>query len=137
MVLLTNTSASAGGTTITDATNVGTATTASGTVWCISGNNVGQSRRIITFNSASNIVVTVPFPNAIAVGDTFLQVPWSIEPGVGCGNVQSSTLFTQADQTIAAGTGGVATVTWIEQNGRSDSYVLFQLQDQLYKDATI
>src|SRR3972149_958788 len=44
------------GTTITDA-DVGTATTKGGAAWGVSGGNVGHSRIITTFNSATSIVV--------------------------------------------------------------------------------
>ena len=75
LAILTNTSASAGGTTITAANVQATQDQKGGFTWCISGNNVGQSRVITTHTSATSIAVTVPFPNAIAVNDTFLMCP--------------------------------------------------------------
>ena len=136
LTTLSNTSASAGGTTITDA-DVGTATPVTGTVWCVTGNNRGQSRIITTFNSAQDIVVTVPFTRTIAVGDTFHQCPWAKEPGAGAGNVQTTTLFTQADATIVAGTGLVAAVVDLELKGSTDSYVLFITPDHAYGTVTL
>jgi hypothetical protein len=136
--LLTNTAASTDGTTVSDATNVGTASMATGTLWCIKGANVGQSRVITTFNSATSEVVTVSFLQDIAVGDQFLQCPWSVAPvGAGGGNVQTTTLFTQADATIVAGTGLVAAVVDLELNGRTDSAVLFIMPDHVYNVATL
>ena len=136
LTTVTNTSASAGGTTVTSA-SVGTASSATGTVWCISGANVGQSRIITTFNSGASVVVTVPFTRAIAVGDVFLWAPMAPEPGAGCGNAQATTLFTEIDASIVAGTGLVVTTYGLEMNGISDSYVLFLLQDHLFNVATI
>jgi hypothetical protein len=136
MTTLINTSASAGGTVITDA-DVGTATMASGRVWCISGNNVGEFRVATSFSSATSVTVTVPFSRAIAVGDEFLWTPFTAEPGAGCGNVQTTTLFTEADGSIVAGTGLVVTTYDIEMKGALDSAVLFQLADHLYNQTTI
>ena len=65
LTVLQTTSASAGGTTVTDA-DVGSADMDGGTVWCISGNNVGHSRGITAHTGSTSIVVTVPFPRAIA-----------------------------------------------------------------------
>jgi hypothetical protein len=138
---LTNTSASAGGTTITS-TATGSNDMDSGTVWCLSGANVGQSRVITTHNSATSFVVTVPFPFAIAVGDTFLFCPWSTQ-GSGAGgvdgnaNVPASTLLYQADASVASGTGGDAAVYHLETNGPSDSKVQFLILDHVYGTATL
>lgn len=137
LTTLVNTAASTAGTTVTDA-DVGSADMVSGTVWCTKGANVGQSRPIATHNSATDFVVTVPFKNDIAVGDEFLFCPYN-EVGLtdGAGNVQTSTLFTQADASIASGTGGLATVVALELNGASDSYVLMRLGDHVFDISTI
>lgn len=137
LVVLSNTAAETAGTTITDA-DTGSNDMVSGTVWCISGANVGQSRPIATHNAATSFVVTVPFPNDIAAGDEFLFCPYN-EAGLtdGAGNVQTTTLFTQADASIASGTGGLATVVELNLNGRYDSYVLFRLGDHIYDISSI
>lgn len=136
LVTLSNTSASSAGTTITDA-DVGTASVATGTVWCVTGANRGQSRIITTFNSAQDVVVTVPFTRTIAVGDTFHAVPWAKEPGAGAGNVQATTAFLEGDATIVAGTGLVAAVVDLEMRGSLDSAVLFTLADHMYGVVTL
>lgn len=140
LTLLSNTSASTDGLTITDA-DVGTNDMVGGTVWCISGANVGHSRAITTHTGSTSFAVTVAFLNDIAAGDEFLFCPWSNygtgASGIdGVGHVQTTTLFTQADATIAAGTGGAAVVVDLELNGRTDSYVLFTLQDHQFNVAT-
>mgnify|MGYP001583793040 CR=1 FL=1 len=140
LTLLSNTAASTDGLTITDA-DVGSNDMVSGTVWCISGANVGQSRAITTHTGATSFAVTVAFLNDIAVGDEFLFCPYSnYGTGAGAidgvGNVQTTTLFTQANASIASGTGGEATVVDLELNGRTDSSVLFILQDHQYGVAT-
>lgn len=136
LTTLSNTSASAGGTTVTDA-DVGTADLVSGTVWCIGGANVGHSRIITTFNSATSVVVTVPFPRAIAVGDTFLFCPYSrMEEGASA--IQTTgTDFLEADASITNGTGGVAAVTDLRLEGASDSYVEFIQMDHALAVATL
>ncbi len=136
LTLLSNTAASAAGTVITDA-DVGAADMDGGTVWCTSGANVGLSRQITTHTASTSFTVTVPFPRTIAVGDEFLFVPWSlIGDGTvgedGNANVQVTTLNTQADATIASGTGGEVTVVELELNGRSDSYVQFLIADNIF-----
>ena len=140
LTLLSNTSSSGGGTTITDA-DVGTSDMTGGTVWCISGNNLGLARPIVTHNSASDFVTTVPFPRTIAVGDTFLWVPYNVF-GTGAsaidghGNLQATTNIDGADGSIATGTGGAVMVMQLELNGRSDTYVRFMLADHILKVIT-
>jgi hypothetical protein len=138
----TNTSASSGGTTVT-ATGVQANDMDGGIAWCISGNNVGQNRAITTHTGSTSFVVTVPFPHPIAVGDVFLMVPWAAGgdgsgSGMdGCKTVQTSTLFTQADATIASGTGCTVAVVELELNGASDSYVLFVNMENIWQVATL
>lgn len=136
LTLLVNTAASTDGLTVTDA-DCGTADVTGGTLWCTKGANVGQSRTITTFNSATSLVVTVSFPQDIAVGDEFLFCPWQAAPSAAAGNVQATTLFTQANATIASGTGLVTAVTDLELNGRTDSAVLFILADHMFNTATL
>jgi hypothetical protein len=136
LTLLSNTLASTDGLLVTDA-DVGTADMVSGTIWCISGANVGQSRKITAHSSAVSFTVTVAFLNDIAVGDTFLWVPYSVggdgtATTDGGGNVQFTTLLTQADGAIASGTGTGQAVYGLELNGRTDSYVLFINGDHLF-----
>lgn len=141
LTLLANTAASTGGTLITDA-DVGTADMVSGTVWCITGANVGHSRIITTHSASTSFTVIVPFPRTIAVNDEFLWCPYSRLGGAaardGAGNVQATgTDFLDADASIASGTGGVVAVTELQLNGRGDSYVLFVLQDHALLNATL
>jgi hypothetical protein len=141
LTALNSTSASAGGTTVTDA-DVGSADMDGGTVWCIEGNNVGLSRSITAHTGSTSIVVTVPFPRAIATTDTYVMCPWN-KCGTGAAGadgpatVQTTTLFTQADAAIASGTGGEASVVDLILNGRSDSYVLFRLRDHIHGSAAL
>ena len=136
LTLLVNTSASAGGTTITDA-DVGSNDMAGGLIWCTKGGNDGLARPIITHNSATSIVTTVPFPRTIAANDEFLFVPWNAY-GTGAStldgisHVQTTTLFTQADASIASGTGGRVKVVGVLCRGRSDTTVRFLFGDHQY-----
>lgn len=136
LTLLSNTASSTDGLTITDA-DVATNDMVSGTVWCTRGANAGRNRAITTHTGSVSFAVVVAFDNDIAVGDEFLFCPWS-NYGTGAanidgvGNVQTTTLFTQADATIASGTGGAAVVVDLELNGRTDSAVHFILGDHQY-----
>lgn len=141
LTLLVNTSASSAGTTITDA-DVGTADMAGGLIWCTKGANAGLARPIITLNSATSIVTTVPFPRTIAVNDEFLFVPWNAygtgaSAMDGISHVQASTLFTQANAAIASGTGGRVKVVEVVCAGRSDTKVRFLFGDHQYGYANV
>jgi hypothetical protein len=128
--VLTNTLASTTGLLITDATNVGSASFDGGLIYGLSGANKGQSRVITSVSSTTSNTVTVPFKYDIAVGDKFLTLPW-------CKNipaVQTTTAFTQADATIATGTGIPANVLEIEietpvNDVNPDVWVYFVLRD--------
>lgn len=130
LTLLSNTAASTGGTLITDA-DVGTASMDDGITWCISGANVGQSRKITTFSASTSITVTVPFARAIAVGDEFLMAPYLPLTTTA---VQLTTNFLEANAAIAVGTGGNATVVEVVLNGRGDSYVYFIARDHVFNE---
>lgn len=141
LTTLTNTSASAGGTVVTSA-SVSTNDRDGGLTWCTSGNNVGLSRSITAYSSATSITVTVPFPRAIAVGDTFLDVPYNLAGTGGAGAdgpawVTGSTLLTQVNADAAAAAGGEAYITDLELNGASNSYVLFMFRLHAYASVAL
>lgn len=70
--LLTNTSASAGGTVCTDG-DVGTSEFVGGLLVGLAGGNAGAWRPITAHSDNTSTTVTDPFNNAIAVGDTFIR----------------------------------------------------------------
>lgn len=139
--ILTNTAASAGGTVVTS-TNVSANDMDGGTVWSIRGNNAGLSRSVTADTASVSVTVTVPFPRAIAVDDQFLHTPYNTA-GTGAADARgvawltTTTLFTQANNDAAAGTGGEAYITDLELNGASDSYVLFMLRLHAYASTTL
>lgn len=98
--LVTNTSASAGGVTVTAA--VGTNTRVAGAMLCVSGANAGQWRRIASWSSNASVTTSMPFPNAIAVGDTFLIFSWTPMGQT----MQLTTNYLEADGLAAVGAGG-------------------------------
>ena len=129
LATLTQTSAS---TTVLTCT-IMSASIDGGVFWCLTGANAGQSRSITAHTSTTSITATVAMPNSMAVGDTFAAVPWNwagtgVDGSDGAGWVQTSTLFTQADASIASGTGVVCSVVDLELNGTTDTYVLFVLR---------
>lgn len=74
--ILTNDTAETAGTTIAE-TSVGTINMERGLVKGRTGANAGTIRKIAAHTNNTSLVVTVPFPNDIAAGDTFIRVPWS------------------------------------------------------------
>ena len=128
MTKLSNTSAESAGTTITDA-DTGSADMDSGTVWrLVNGGQSSESRIITTHNGSTDFVVTVPFLQDIASGDEFLFAPYSIGKD-GSGNVQTSTAFTEADGSIASGTGQVSSVVEVLTYEEGNSFVDFVTGD--------
>ena len=129
---VTNSTANAAGTTVT-AADTPENDLDDGTCWCLSGANVGLSRRVTTFTANTSWVVTVPFPRTIAVNDTFAVVPYSPLVTIA---LQLSTLLTQADATIAFGTGGTARIVQLILAGTSDSYVHFMARNHVFNELT-
>ena len=74
-----------------------------GTIVCVSGANLGQTRKA-TSTSATAATVTVPFLNDIAASDVFVIVPWCLND-VASDNVNLSLNLSNAQQNVAVGTG--------------------------------
>lgn len=114
----------------------------SGTVFRYHGDSqevpLHESRMILTHTSTTGLTVTDDFERAIAIGDQFLMVPWSIYPGDGTDtsdgntNVQFTTLFTEANAEIASGTGAVCAVYDIIMKGENHTAVQLVLTDHPY-----
>lgn len=140
LTTLSNTVASTAGTVITDA-DVGTASMVNGLVWSLSGANGsgpgGQSRVITSFSSAVSITVTVPFLSDIAVGDTFLQCPWSNNGAAGNGTLQATTNIDQANAAIASGTGGEVAIFNMILDSATNSKVRFLIIDHMLGQNTV
>jgi hypothetical protein len=116
----TVTTASTDGLTVT-AGDFNTVDLDEGTIHCIGGANVGISRKI-TSTSTTAATVTVAFPHDIAVGDTFIAVPYS--PGEDQ-FVQLTSDFTQLDCSVATDTNNNNfRVIGLELNGVGDSNAL-------------
>ena len=95
-----------------------------GTCFCLSGANVGVSRKI-TSTSTVTATFTVAWPRDVLSGDTFLIAPYNPLQGI---TLQLTTLLTQADTSIAVGTGAAFKTTELKfldaaHEGRSNSYV--------------
>jgi hypothetical protein len=97
----TVTTASAGGTAVTTGTAWNSPTYDEGVVWGYSGNNAGQVRKI-TSVSATAGTVTIPFDNAVAVGDVYLRAPAWFNATT---TLQLTTNLFQVDASIAVATG--------------------------------
>lgn len=97
--VLTNTLASSGGTTLTHATTVTDTADDLCTLYMRSGENKGLYRVITTCNTTSQ-VVTVPFPKAIAVGDTGVKVACAL--GFGALNIIATADCIDGDNALSS-----------------------------------
>ncbi len=143
LTLLSNTSASAGGTTISDA-DVGSDDMDGGIVWRYPGESgeAGESRTITTHNSATSFVVTVPFSTAIAAGDEFLFLPWNwtgegTAGNDGNGHITLTTALTQANAASASGAGCEVSVVDMRLRGRGNTEIMFRFRDHVHGADTI
>lgn len=101
LTLLPVTTPDPAGLVITTASAWNAPTFDEGVTWGYDGANAGANRKI-TSVSATAGTVTVAFNKDTVVGDNFLRAPyWPWQST----NIQLSTLFTQADVSIAVGTG--------------------------------
>ena len=96
--LLTNSTASTGGTVVSD-TNVGTGVYTGGVLVGLTGNNAGLVRTITSQSNGASNTVSVPFDYTIAAGDTFLRTFNMFMEGVGL-----TTLYTDFLTTATGGT---------------------------------
>ncbi len=108
-------------------------------IWCYSGANVGQKRKI-TSTSTTAATVTVPFDFDTVVGDEFMRAPYWFLDDTG-NNIQTTTLLTQADTTITVGTGGAAKIIDMDLRdiggeGRTNSFALFIFDDHALRETT-
>lgn len=119
------TTASTDGLTVTTGGEWSNPTYDEGHVWGYDGANAKQARKITSVSSTAG-TVTVAFRYDTVVGDNFLRCPYTPMQGA---TIQLSTLLTQADASIAVGTGApFRTVELIlndiNGDGRTNSYVL-------------
>ena len=131
--LYTVTTGSSDGLAVTTGTDWTSPEFDEGSVWGYEGANAGKLRKI-TSTSSTSATVIVAFPYDTAVGDTFLRAPYT---PTQTETLQLTTNCTQADASIAVGTGG----TWhiveilnrdISMEGRTNSYVMAMLQDHAF-----
>ena len=141
LLLTTNSAASSGGTAITitagDAAP-NSPTMLDGMAYCVSGNNVGQSRRVTTV-TATVATLLVPFPNAIAAGDTFLILPFFVGSlgTLGGSNLTLTTNLTEANAITASTTSAfnarhVEIIVDTQGLPRANSYLLTIPLDHIY-----
>lgn len=134
--LTTNSAAETAGTVVTITTGdpvPNSPTMDEGTIVCISGANVGQTRKI-TSVAATTATVTVPFLNDIAAGDTFLLVPYFPFDNA-CDNIELTGNLAGANALEAVGDGGVMEIHAVEFDvygtPRTNSFVYASLQDHI------
>lgn len=126
LTLFPVTTASTDGLAITTASEWSSPTYDEGHAWGYDGANAGIARKVTSVSSTA-ATVTVALPNDTAVGDNFLRAPYTPMQTV---TVQFTTALTQADASIAVGTGAPMRVVELILNdqsreGRTNSFVLF------------
>lgn len=101
-----------------------------GTIHCVTGANAGISRRIASI-AANAATVTLAFPKDIAVGDTFIVVPYA--PDTADQYVQLTTDLTQLDASVTTDTDNANfRVVEMKLNSETDSYAYVIAADHLY-----
>lgn len=133
LTLQTVTTAATDGLSVTTAAEWSNPTFDEGFVWGYDGANAGQARKITSVSSTAG-TVTVAFDQDTDVGDNFLRCPYSPIQGT---TIQLTTLLTQANASIAVGTGAqFKTVELllrdINNEGRTNSYVLAVSGDHVW-----
>lgn len=124
----TVTTASTDGLTVTTAAEWSSPTYDEGIVWGLTGANAGIVRKITSVSSTAGTVIQA-FPRDTAVGDVFLRAPYNFG---GTATVQLSTLLTQADASIAVGTGAAFRVLDMLLRGRGNSFIFMMAHDHVF-----
>mgnify|MGYP001590475593 CR=1 FL=1 len=122
MVLHTAVSGASDGLSFVSDVNTDSPELAGGTVFCLTGANAGRWNRC-TSNSTTTMTFIRAWPSDVAAGDTFVVAPYFPPAGI---TIQLTTLLTQADASIAVGTGAAfksVELLWDQNNGRTNSYV--------------
>ncbi len=101
-----------------------------GTLYCVTGNNKGISRRIASI-AANVATMTVAFPKDIGSGDEFIAIPFA--PDTANQYVQLTTDLTEVDATAAVDTDNANfRVVEIKMNEVGDSYAYLIAVDHMY-----
>lgn len=137
LTLFDITAASTDGLTITTGDNWGSPEFDEGTVWGYDGANAGQSRQIST-SAATYCTVLVAFNNDTVVGDNFLRAPYA---PLRSTTLQFTTNLTQADASIAVGTGAAMRCVELDLRdiggrGTTHSLVYATSNDHIFNTAT-
>lgn len=132
MILHTAASGGADGLTIVSNVNTDSPELDEGTCFCLAGANTGIARKI-TSNATTTMTFTVSWPRDVVAGDTFIVAPYNPLQGI---TLQLTTLLTQADASIAVGTGAAFKTVELEfrdatQEGRTNSYVYAMLANHV------
>ena len=131
------TTVSTDGLVVTTAEDWATPTYDEGAVFGFDGANAGQIRKITSVSTTAG-TVTVAFDNNTVVGDNFIRVPyWPMDSAT----IQLTTLLTQADASIAVGTGAAFRCIEIRNGdlsneGRTKSFVLAISDDHVLRETT-
>lgn len=127
------TTASTDGLVITTGAEWSNPTFDEGYAWGYDGANAGSARKVTSVSGTAG-TVTVAFNQDTAVGDNFLRCPYSPIQGI---TIQLTTDLTQADASIAVGTGAGFKTVELElrdtsDEGQTNSHVLAMPTDHVW-----
>lgn len=127
MPVQTNTTQNTGGVTCTTGATWSSPTYVDGTMWGLSGSNVGQHRKITTVSSTVGTVL-IPFDYTLEENDTFLRIPVSPMSSI---LVQLTSNFLEANVAADIATDAEFLMIGHELNGTRDSYGHFVSVDHI------
>lgn len=130
--LQTETTGSTTGLLITTGAAWNSPTFDEGSAWGYDGANAGQVRKITAVDGTSG-TLTVAFDRDIAIGDRFLRAPYTPWQ---TNTIQLTTNLTQADVSIAVGTGGAFRTVELQcrdinDDGARNSFVIAKSSSHL------
>lgn len=131
MILHTAASGASDGLSFVSDVNTDSPEMADGTFYCLTGANAGMARKL-TSNATTTQTFVVAWPRDVAANDTFILAPYSDLFGI---NVQLTTLLTQADASIAVGSGAALKPIEMKWDGRTNSYLEAVLADSVFTAA--
>ena len=127
LTAVTETTGETAGLVITTGASWTSPSFADGTVWGLTGNNVGQSRKTPAVDGTST-TLDVPFDNNILLNDTYLRTP--IHPHESI-LVELTSDLTEIDATVAISGDAELVCIDLDLNGVADSYAYFVPGDHI------
>jgi len=144
LTIMTNTASSS---TVVTSADVDDSDMDGGTFWRLQSKGEEcpiQDVHYITATTVStSVTTTTGSETTFTTTDRFLMCPWNEQPGVGSNtndgftHMQTSTLFTECNSTIASGTGGGIYCYRLILRSATDSFMDYLWRDHAYKAISV